>query len=148
MTKTDALKARLVQLACDISNKLRDVPEIDVAELLQRHPEDIVLVDLRSDRERQVSMIPGAISAAQFEANPKIFADKTVVAHCTAGYRSGLFVRKIRKQGIDAVNLRKGILGWCQQHQPLVTPDQQPTRKVHVYSRAWNLVPDDYEAVW
>ena len=168
----DSLRARLVQMACDISNQLRDVAEVSVEDVLARGVDQFVFVDVRPHAERDVSMIPGAVTAEEFarqqmaaaasshrasdeaaDAGPGDDAHareekRTIVAYCTAGYRSGVFAREQNRQGQPVVNLRGGLLSWCDQQQPLTTADGQPTRRVHVYSRMWNLVSEPYEGVW
>lgn len=147
-SRSDSLKRRIVEIACDISNRLRDVPEISVPELIERLPDSTLLLDVRPESERAVSIIPGAVSLQQFEQLDPDALPEYVVTYCTAGYRSGVEARKLRKSGVESLNLRGGLLAWCEAEQPLVTPENVPTRRVHVYGKAWNLVPDSYEAVW
>jgi rhodanese-related sulfurtransferase len=79
----------------------------------------VLLVDVRSEPERDVSMIPGALTLAEFEsrmkhenkdvdgnssnaanANASASADPAdepvIVTYCTIGYRSGLEARRLR----------------------------------------------------
>ena len=35
-----------------------------------------------------------------------------MIAYDTVGYRSGLFVEKMRQKGISIANLKGGLLGW------------------------------------
>ena len=106
-----------------------------------------MLVDVRSDDEREVSTLPGAISQKEFEKDPDRFAGREVVTYCTIGYRSGRFTEKLVQKGWDAHNLRGSIVAWTHVGGGL---DQggTPTRRVHVYGRTWNLVAEGYEAVW
>lgn len=149
-------------MACDISNRLRGVDEISVAELKSLTPGKVVLIDVRPDEERNVSVIPGALSSEVFERDMGTFEGRTPVAYCTAGYRSGLYVQKMSSawrqifSGSDKTkgdyspmqNLRGGILEWCHEGGELVSGDGQPTNNVHVYSKAWNLLPAPYNGVW
>lgn len=144
---SDSLRARLVRMACDISNQLRDVTDIDVDDVLEKGTNHFVFVDVRPSAERQVSMIPEAITAEQFESL-EVADGKTVVAYCTAGYRSGVYARLQNKQGHSVVNLRGGILAWCDRMQSLQTDKGESTNKVHVYAKMWNLVSPPYEGVW
>ncbi|HUY90812.1 MAG TPA: rhodanese-like domain-containing protein [Pirellulales bacterium] len=127
---------------------LPSIPEISAAELLERRRESrLAIVDVRKPHEQAVSMIPGAISQAEFEARKDEFRDAPVVAYCTLGFRSGKFVAQLRAEGFDACNLRGAILAWTHARQPLVDA-QGETRRVHVYGRKWNLVASGYEGVW
>lgn len=120
------------------------------AEALQAklNNESVVLVDVRPEAERSISVIPGAISAAEFEENPSKYQGSVVACYCTVGYRSGAYAEKWRKQGTPILNFNGSILAWCQAGGKLQTPTGQPTRRVHVYGRKWNLVPEAYEPVW
>jgi rhodanese-related sulfurtransferase len=127
---------------------LPKVPEISAAELAERiKRERLAIVDVREPREQAVSMIPGAMSRADFEARKDEFRDVPIVAYCTLGFRSGKYAAKLRDEGFDAYNLRGAILAWTHTGQPLVDADGE-TRRVHVYGRKWNLVASGYEGVW
>lgn len=123
------------------------VPEVDVPELLRlQEAGPVVLVDVREDEERAVSTLPGAVSLHELRADPP-GDGSVVVAYCTIGYRSASVVKDLRKEGLDARNLRGSILAWTHAGGELVGPDG-PTRRVHVYGRQWDLAAEGYEAVW
>ncbi len=105
-----------------------------------------VLVDVRAESEYSISMLPNAITLDEFEATAASHRGKTVVAYCTVGVRSGAYAAHLRQQGWDAYNYRGGILDWCHNELPLITPDGQPTSLVHTYS-SWYSVPASYLAV-
>ena len=108
----------------------------------------IVLVDVRTPQERQVSMLPGAIDSERFEQHQDAYLNKTIIVYCTIGYRSGLYTQTLREQGFDAYNLREGILGWTHINGKLVDAHNRPTRQVHVYSSNWRFAVRDYDAVY
>lgn len=103
-----------------------------------------VLVDVRSNAERTVSRIPGAITQEEYEADAEHFAGRRVVTYCTVGGRSYLYARNLVAAGARATNYRDGILGWCREGLPLETPDGQATNSVHPYWRIFR-VPDQYD---
>ena len=106
-----------------------------------------VLIDIREPREQQVSMLPGAITEKEFMNDPAKYKDAVKIVYCTISYRSGKFAQKLQKKGIPVYNLRGGILAWV--HDGGKVYDQNgETRRVHVYGRKWNLVPNSYQAVW
>ena len=162
MTSQNSLKSKLVRLACDVSSRLRGIAEIDVQELNRLPPDKVVLIDVRSPEERDVSVIPGAIPADEFERDLAEFSNRIPVVYCTAGYRSGAYVRKMKTRWRDAAageagtapnrsamqNLKGGILAWCHENGELVSGGGQPTKHVHVYGKAWNLLPEAYHGVW
>lgn len=118
-------------------------------ELVQlRAKKEVVLVDVREAKERAVSTIPGAITRADFELKKKTIGDRTVVAYCTIGYRSGKYVAELNKQGFPALNLEGSILAWVNAGQPVVDPRGAATKRVHTYGKQWALLPEGYEAVY
>eukprot|EP00797_Seminavis_robusta_P023859 Sro396_g134310.2 (264) ;mRNA; r:39528-40400 len=93
-------------------NKFRDIPYLTSVELLldqcarNTSTSNVTLVDVRTEEERQVSMIKGAISVEEFHrlqatadtgtissCNDK--EEQIVVTYCTIGYRSGLEARRL-----------------------------------------------------
>lgn len=129
--------------------KFPEVPSISVAELqeLEKGETPIVIVDVREPKEYSVSMIPGAITAKEFESRKAELEGSTVVTYCTAGYRSGLAAQKLMSEGWEVRNLAGSILAWTHAGLPLVK-DGEETNQVHVYSQGWDLSAEGYEPVW
>jgi len=145
--RTDEQKFREIE---KMSGKvsLPGVPELTVAELRQlQSQQEIVLVDVRTPDEQVVSMIPGAITASEFEDNRRSYQDATVVTYCTIGGRSGRFAKGLVDAGVKAFNLRGAILAWTHAGGELVDTEG-PTRRVHVHGRKFDLTADGYESVW
>lgn len=139
--------ARIEHLYEGYRQEFPDVPAMDVAELQELLLQgDVIIVDVRTDAERAVSMLPGAVAKDQFDAEAT--AGKTVVAYCTIGYRSGLWVAEVREQGVSAVNLRGSVLAWTHAGGALHGPSGDTTHRVHTYGRLWDLARSDYEAVF
>lgn len=111
---------------------------------------ELLIVDVREEKEQAVSMIPGALTKAQFEAQRAAgtLGDKSVVVHCTIGYRSGLYAHALKEQGVEVKNLKGSLLLWSHEGLPLETPDGQPTKKLHVFGGQWDLLAEGYEGVW
>ena len=127
---------------------IAEVTPADIAEAYRKG--DVVIVDVREKNEQAVSMIPGALTKAEFETQRAAgtLGDKPIVVHCTIGYRSGVYVHELKEQGIDAKNLKGSLLLWSHEGLPLETPDGSPTKKIHVYGKQWDLLAEDYESVW
>jgi rhodanese-related sulfurtransferase len=106
-----------------------------------------VIVDVRSEPEYAVSVIPGAITAKQYEQNRERYNGRTVITYCTSGYRSDKYARKLIEEGVTAKNFKGSILGWCAAMYPLETLAGESTNRVHTYSSR-NKVPSQYKAVW
>jgi rhodanese-related sulfurtransferase len=124
------------------------IPDLAVTELVRlRQSTRVLLVDVRAPREQEVSMLPDAVRVTDFERQESPHAGATVVAYCTIGLRSGLYVRKLLARGWQAFNLAGSVLAWTHDGGDLVS-GPCPTRRVHVYEAEWSLEADGYEAVW
>ncbi len=129
-----------------------DAPWLTLDEFAQQSERtEWVIVDTRRRSERNVSIIPGALSTAEFKAwvkeRPRECDEKSILVYCTAGCRSARYTKKLCKNGFQAFNLYGGILAWALCGRTFVTPSGEETRRAHVYSEDWNLLPPDYEAV-
>jgi len=133
----------------------KDVPVVDVDTILEARQRDeqarsdapLQLVDVRSDAEISVSVIPGAITRAEYERDPERYADRRIVPYCTVGYRSRKYTAALLERGVDAANFDGSIIAWVEAGQPLVTLDGEATRRVHTWSKAFD-VPPAYEQVY
>ena len=71
---------------------------------------EVVLIDVRTDAERAVSMLPNAVSREDFERasaiDPQRYASATLVPYCTIGFRSGHYCNRLRSSG--ATDVRNG----------------------------------------
>ncbi|WP_372895211.1 rhodanese-like domain-containing protein [Stieleria sp.] len=109
-------------------------------------PADFVVVDVRSDAEVDVSIIPGAITKKQYEANLEDYQGRTVIPYCTVGGRSGAYAKQLAAKGVKVKNYKGSILKWVDAELPLVTLDGKPTNRVHTYSDRYKI-PSKYEQV-
>ena len=107
---------------------------------------DFVVVDVRSEAEINVSIIPGAITKAQYEKNRQRYEGRTVIPYCTVGGRSGAYAKQLAGKGVKVKNYKGSILKWIDAGLPLVTLDGKPTNRVHTYSDRYR-VPAKYEQV-
>ena len=140
-----ALDQRIEALVADVEERVGDVPVIraEALRLALSGAAPPVLLDVRTEEERAVSVIPGAV----FDADA-LASGAEVIVYCTVGLRSGDVARQLRERGINALNLRGGILAWLAAGGTLVDAQGAPTQKVHVYGRRWNAVPAGFVAVW
>ena len=123
------------------------VSEVMVTEIKKLSTSEVVFVDVRSEAERNVSIIPGAIDQAEFEKNLERFRSRKIIVYCTIGFRSGVYTQKLNKKGVAAHNLVGGVLMWAYYKNKFVRGGE-PTNKVHVYGKEWNLLPQEYIAIW
>jgi len=126
---------------------IQEVTPIQVVEMLA-NDHSVVIVDVREPKERAVSTLPGALSKSEFEERRQELQDKKVVVYCTIGYRSGLYTQTLKEQGWDAYNMPGSILSWVHAGQPVVDESGNETKRVHVYGKQWDLLPEGYEAVF
>lgn len=147
--ETDADKRRLIDVRyASFKQAFPDVRDMSVDELVGLGElQPLVIVDVRPEEEREVSMIPGAVSQDWFEEHRDQYRDKLVITYCTIGARSGRYAANLQGEGFDVANLRGSILAWAHAGRPLIN-ENGPTIRVHVYSADWNLLPAGYEAVW
>jgi sodium/bile acid cotransporter 7 len=124
------------------------VPDIQIYDAMRLLQEGKALfIDVREEKEQQVSMLPGAVTEKQFLKNPEKYRDRTLIGYCTISYRSGKLAEKLNAQGIILLNLKGGLLAWV--HAGGKVYDQSgETKRIHVYGKKWNLGPVGYEAVW
>lgn len=127
---------------------LPDIPSQTMLNLSGDQRNNYIVVDVRLPKEREISIIEGSIDHTQFESNIDVYQKKKIIVYCTIGYRSGFYAKELRQRGMNAYNLREGILGWIQAGGLLVNTDGQITPEVHVYSRPWNLGVKDHVAVF
>ncbi len=143
--------ARLERIELMYEGYRADFPEIQEvhAAALQEWVEvgGLVLIDVRRDEEREVSVISGSISRHEYEERRDEFEELRVITYCTIGYRSGRYADILRKNGIESYNLVGGILAWVHEGGQL-DHDGKPSTEVHVYGRQWNLLPVGYEPIW
>ena len=146
-TKPEQIDALFMKLKAKMFS---GAPELTVDELLrlQASGAAVRICDTRTEAEYEVSCLPGAERKDEVADWAKHAANATVVCVCTVGARSGVACLALRKQGVDAVNLRGGILAWTHASQPLVMPKTgEPTQRVHCYSADWCLQKEGYEPV-
>ncbi len=92
-----------------------DIPEIDVAELAARRAAGAPLIDVREDDEYREAHVAGAHHIPIGEVVERIGevpTEGTVYVICARGGRSAKAVEQYRAQGIDAVNVAGGTIGW------------------------------------
>ena len=144
----DAAKRHRIEVM--YQNYQKDFPDVtDISAdqaVKSESPGSPLFVDVRKHAEQSVSMLPGAITEKEFLIQPEAYKDRLVIAYCTIGYRSGKFAQKVRKQGIDVLNLRGGILAWLHIGGKVFNQGKI-VNHVHVYGKKWDLAPSTYKTV-
>lgn len=107
----------------------------EVISLEQQNQQRVILIDTRTVEEMQVSMIPGAISANDFEHSDLYLQpsdeEKThtlLVPYCTVGYRSAVYCEKLKSRGFQCIRNSEGVVMWTHDCDPLHDLVQPPKR--------------------
>lgn len=153
-SRIEKLESRL-RVAFVKATRNVDAPLIKADEL-KRIIDDtnLVLIDVRNAHEQAVSMLPRALTTADFAEKFRrgIPAGKRLVVYCTIGYRSGKYAMELAKQRLRAENLEGGVLAWSFAGGAFLAKDSTgawaPTQRVHVYDSEWNILHPAYKAVW
>eukprot|EP00966_Prymnesium_polylepis_P295104 6815019-Prymnesium_polylepis.1 len=155
-TTSDARRAAAAALLERYTATFSDIPRASGQDVLQlqqqqaRGGRPVVLIDVRDEVERNVSMIPGAVSATDFEAmcrtDPAGVAASICIPYCTIGYRSGMYARRLLRgellPGMPPAEVRngEGIVMWSHD----VGEFAGGARRLHCYGTAWDAAADGY----
>ncbi|AUC79011.1 rhodanese-like domain-containing protein [Nonlabens sp. MB-3u-79] len=118
----------------------RSVPYLSV-QMLQMEYKDYVILDTRKKEEFDVSHLPGAIWVGErydIDKLSNIDKDTKIVVYCSVGIRSEDYGEEMVEDGFSKVyNLYGSIFSWKDAGYQVVDQNNQPTEKVHVYSKKW-----------
>ncbi len=128
-------------------NKDRQVP-IMTAKRLKRIINDpnLILIDVRTPAECNVSLLPHAVTRSQFEKKyaDQDLSDNKIIVYCTIGERSGRYVETMRKRYPNMYNLIGGILSWSLENGELYKKSASgkwvKTNDAHTYNKEWNYL--------
>jgi rhodanese-related sulfurtransferase len=98
-----------------------EIPEVDVNELHAQRSAGAPLIDVREHDEYADAHVPGAHHIPLGEVVDRLAevpTGSTVYVICARGGRSAKAVAHYRQQGIDAVNVAGGTLGWIDAGHP------------------------------
>jgi len=101
--------------------------------------EHVVLVDVREPEEYDVSHIPGAVPAPEFQAE-RLDRATLIVAYCSVGIRSAEYLVELQRKGFhNLYNLQGSIFQWANNGFPLESEGRRAT-KVHPYNSRWGTL--------
>ena len=123
---------------------VKDIYPFRALELLDEGK--IVFVDVREEKEMEVSTLPNAVSRNEFLDNQAAYEKFTIVTYCTIGFRSGKFAEEMGRKGVNIYNLAGGILAWVFEGGK-VYKNGTETNRIHVYGKQWDYLPREYESV-
>ena len=78
---------------------------------------NIVLLDVRTPKERKEQSIKGSIHIPLYELGTRSdellkYKDKEIICYCRSGNRSLTAAAKLKKKGFNSANLKGGIIRW------------------------------------
>jgi len=129
----------------DLLNKHNDhsVPYIYVDELTKLKT-PLILLDTREKEEYDISHLENAIHVGfkgfKVSKTASLPTDKNamIVVYCSVGIRSEIIGKKLLAKGYTAVyNLYGGIFEWTNKGGKVYSCQEQPTSKVHAFSKPW-----------
>jgi rhodanese-related sulfurtransferase len=90
-----------------------------------------LLIDVREHHEWAAGHAPGATHIALGTLTPDLIATgASVLCICRSGRRSGDATARLRKAGIDAINVSGGMTAWAESGLPVVSDDGQPGKVI------------------
>lgn len=136
----------------------KQVEHIEAPQFAEMDQTDVIIFDVREEKEFSVSHLDGAIqvdpdtSPEEFEGRFANQIDgKTLVFYCSVGRRSSKLLSEVSEvieenNANDSYNLIGGVFRWSNQERPLVN-EAQSTAKVHPYNLYWGQLIEDKEAI-
>ena len=104
-----------------------------------------VLLDAREQKEYDVSHLKNAIQVGydhfDLAKTTSKLTDKnaTIVVYCSVGIRSEDIAEKLQKAGYkNVLNLYGGIFEWKNKQNIVVDSLNNPTEKIHTFSKEWS----------
>lgn len=108
-----------VSQTADDSSTVINLPQVVEPATVQSlmDNEDVIIVDVREDWEYAEGHIPDSILMPLGEIPARMSelpTDKTIIAVCRSGNRSGQAAEFLSAQGYDVHNMEGGMLSWTQ----------------------------------
>lgn len=119
-----------------------NVPEMSVEE--SKKDSTAIRLDARAKKEYDVSHLENAIWVGydDFDISriSAVNKNEEVIVYCSVGYRSEKITQKLIDAGYTNVsNLYGGIFEWVNQKNTVVDSNNQPTQRIHAYSKTWGV---------
>ena len=88
--------------------------EITAKELMEMNPEELLIIDIRNEYDRNYGLIPGSVwaDAQELGLNPPEDRSKKIILYCARGIISVDLAQALCDQGYEAYSLQEGYLGW------------------------------------
>ena len=88
--------------------------EITAKELMEMNQEELLIIDIRNEYDRNYGLIPGSVwaDAQELVSNPPEDRSKKIILYCARGIISVDLAQALCDQGYEAYSLQEGYLGW------------------------------------
>ena len=103
---------------------MNGIPTVEIDGVPDPLPEGLAVLDVREDFEWEAGHIEGALHIPMQEVPGRLAdvpVDGQVLVVCKVGGRSARVTAYLQAQGVDAVNLADGMLGWQAAGRRIVT---------------------------
>lgn len=135
----------------DIEKRYQSVRHIsrdELARLMQKNPDDLLLFDVREEEEFRVSHLKGAarLDPGSWKSEVlKKYGDqvsgKTIVFYCSVGMRSSKMADYVadalkERGAANIYNLEEGLFGWSNHQLPMFN-ELGPTYFIHPFNDHW-----------
>ncbi|GCC18651.1 hypothetical protein chiPu_0022116 [Chiloscyllium punctatum] len=149
-------------------NLVQDRSSDSTEQQMAENRNQILLLDVRSMAEYEVSHLQGAIRIDPDTSDMNHLTkelgladcneEREVICYCTVGYRSSKVAQKLveflasnagqtLRRSLRVYNLEGGLVKWANEGKPMVDCKEQPTSLVHPYSSMWAyLVKPEFRA--
>ncbi|XP_059511240.1 probable adenylyltransferase/sulfurtransferase MoeZ [Stegostoma tigrinum] len=137
-------------------------------QLVKENRQQILMLDVRSPAEYEVSHLQGAIRVDPETTDMDHLvkdlglagsdAAQTVVCYCTVGFHASQLIEKLLlfldgdrrlsfQRAMTVYNLEGGLLKWAEEKKPLVDGTNHITSQIHPYCHIWaQLLKADFKA--
>ena len=111
---------------------MHEIPTTTVADLPDPLPDATAVLDVREPVEWEHGHIEGAVHIPLMDLPQRLpdVPQGHVLVVCKIGGRSARAVAYLQQQGIDAVNLEDGMVGWADAGRDMVAENGQPAHVV------------------
>ncbi|XP_054857025.1 tRNA uridine(34) hydroxylase-like [Eublepharis macularius] len=132
---------------------------------MEEKPEELLILDIRTAAEFEVSHLPGAILvSAEGHALQELLkaqfmqehnrGHRRIICYCTVGYRSSIAAQvangilpQVATTSLDVYNIQGGLVKWATERRRMVSHQGSPTQLVHPYSPIWaKLLEPEFRA--
>ncbi len=109
----------------------------------EKKGDELILLDVRSTEEFEVSHLAGSLLAPTLDEAWPLLAgllrEQLIVTYCSVGYRSAVLAEELEKIGfVNVHNLEGSLFEWANKGYPLFQNGKR-VRKVHFYNLWWGM---------